>query len=555
MLLLAKTSLAQDFSGEHIKSFNSVVKVNQDGTIDVAEEIVYDFADLQRHGIYREIPFTKTNKEGKRFKLEFKNISATDQKENKYKYSKIWNNSNRTLRLKIGDPNKTITGEHTYLVKYKVLGALTYFSDHDEIYWNITGNEWTVPIARVSSKIELPEAVESDGVRLACYTGGIGSTLSDCTSSFEDKTAVFAATKSFQSGEGLTIVLGLPKNTVSVLEPKPYLSFWERWYGKLLAGIIFVLVGSLVVFWYIIYPIWIVIKWILYGRDPRVPYGPVTAWYDPPKAQNGRVLTPAEVGTLIDETAYRREISAMIVDLARRGYLKIEEKKKNDFYFHKKTPKKPDQLMSFEKEFLFDVFKDGEISVRVKDLKLAQTVMNIVKQLYSGLVTEKFFPKNPQNIRGFYYVMGVLALFTVNIHTALIAFIFGHLMPRKTTFGAQAAQMAKSLKNFLTSQERQLEFQAKKQLMFEKLLPYAVAFGVEEIWAERFKDLGIKSPEWYSSYDRSSFNSAIFTRSLNSSFAAVARASTPISSSSGFSSGLSGASSGGGGGGGGGGSW
>lgn len=95
-------------------------------------------------------------------------------------------------------------------------------------------------------------------------------------------------------------------------------------------------------------------------------------------------------------------------------------------------------------------------------------------------------------------------------------------------------------------------------IRFEKLLPYAVAFGVEKIWAKRFADIDMKQPEWYEGYSGYSYSSTNFVRSLDSSFDRVNKAATPVSStssSSGFSSGFSGGSSGGGGGGGGGGSW
>jgi uncharacterized membrane protein len=145
---------------------------------------------------------------------------------------------------------------------------------------------------------------------------------------------------------------------------------------------------------------------------------------------------------------------------------------------------------------------------------------------------------------------------TGNLGLALIAFTFGRAMPAKTIFGVESANISKSLKNFLSSQERQLEFQAKNQMMFEKLLPYAVAFGVERIWAQRFKDFVLKSPEWYSSYDSTrAFNSVLFANSLSSSMSSFRSAATPVSSTTGHSSGFSGGFSGGGGGGGGGGSW
>ena len=137
-----------------------------------------------------------------------------------------------------------------------------------------------------------------------------------------------------------------------------------------------------------------------------------------------------------------------------------------------------------------------------------------------------------------------MAVMTFNLPLFLISLIFGRAMPVKTLAGARAANVAKSLRNFLTSQERQLEFQAKKQLMFEELLPFAVAFGVEKIWAQRFKDINLKPPEWYSSYQTGAFNSTTFTRSLGYSLGSIASAATPTRSSSGFSSGFSGGSSG-----------
>lgn len=126
----------------------------------------------------------------------------------------------------------------------------------------------------------------------------------------------------------------------------------------------------------------------------------------------------------------------------------------------------------------------------------------------------------------------------------------------KTKEGAEAKNIAFSLRNFLKSQERQLEFQADKQMMFEKLLPYAIVFGVEKIWAKRFKDLDLVSSSWYQGYGSGRFNSYLFVNNLNSSLSSFRSSATPTRSSSGFSSGFGGGgSSDGGSGGGGGGSW
>ena len=250
------------------------------------------------------------------------------------------------------------------------------------------------------------------------------------------------------------------------------------------------------------------------------------------------------------------DVSGMLIALAQKGYFRIEERKKKDFYLiqGKITDLRKNELLPYEKTFIEEIFKDGE-EFHLKKHKLYKEIEKLKSNIYDKLVEEGFFAVNPNKIRTFYSVIGVLALTTLNLPLVFSAFFFGRHMPKKTVSGVEAANIAKSLKNFLSSQERQLEFQAKNQMFFEKLLPYAVVFGVEKIWAERFKDIAMKPPDWYSGYGITKFNSIGLTASLNSSFSSVRSAATPVTSSTGHGSGFSGGSSGGGGGGGGGGSW
>ncbi len=200
---------------------------------------------------------------------------------------------------------------------------------------------------------------------------------------------------------------------------------------------------------------------------------------------------------------------------------KIEEKKKKDFYFIKRVDyKNNNNLLTFEKELLDGIFSEKDI-VRLKDKKLYSTIVKVKENLYDQLVKNNFFPKNPEKIRNFYIVIAILGLMTFNIPLAIISGIFGRIMPKKTLDGVNASNIAHSLKSFLTSQDRQLEFQAKNQMFFEKLLPYAVAFGVEKIWADRFKGINMQQPDWYSGQS-ATFNSVIFVNSLNNYFSNVA---------------------------------
>ena len=548
-----ETSSFSEITGEHIKSFDSNITINKDGTIDVKETIVYNFDTLQKHGIYREIPFIKTNEDGKKFELKLSNFSVVDDNGNSYKFVKSWVNE-KIVSLKIGDADRLITGIHIYIISYQVAGALTYYSDHDELYWNVTGNQWTVPIANTTASVVWPQKLENNELKGQCFTGNLGSSESSCVSTIDTDSSVFETKNQLEAGQGLTIAVSFPKNIVAVLEPKEFVSFWNTFVGKLISW----LLGLLALIWYVGLPFFIIFKWFRTGRDPKGTVGTTTAWFDPPKTVDGkRFLTPGEVGALGDETVDMKDVSATIVDLARRGYLVIDEKKKGDFFFIKgKKSSNDGELLPFEKKLLDGIFNTGDDIVKLKGKDLSETVSDVKNKLYELVVEDKLFDKNPQTTRTGYYILAGIALFTGNFFLAIVAFLFGRVMPRKTVFGVEAKNVAFSLKNFLGSQQRQLEFQADKQLMFERLLPFAVVFGVERIWAKRFESINLKPPSWYHGYSSANFNSYLLVSSLSSSFRSINAAATPTRSSSGFSSGFSGGGfSGGGGGGGGGGSW
>ena len=537
-------------TGEHIDTLDNHITINQDGTITIEEQILYSFGELERHGIFRTLPLTRKNSEGTEYamKVTVQSVSADDVPA-QYTTS----TEDNTLKIKIGDPNKTLTGQHIYGITYTIAGALNYFSDHDELYWNVIGPDWTVPIGRATAHIDSPYKSDVTTYQPVCYTGYPGSTESNCKLIEIGTNTVLVSNSFLNPGEAFTIVYGMKPNMVAKLEPEKVIPFWQTWYGQIL--ILGLIVAAIA--WYLVYPLWLIIKWFLYGRDPKSTVGVVSAWFDPPKDKTGRALTPGETGTLLDERADFADISGMLVSLAQRGYLIISEPKKDEFWL-KRGAHYDDQhkLQSFEQTLLTGIFKKKE-EVKIEDAKLYQTVENTKEQLYTKLVADGFFPKNPNSVRAFYTVMSALAVTTANVPLFISAALFGMHMATKTVQGAEAAAYARSLKNFLNSQERQFDFQGKEKMMFEKLLPYAVAFGVEDNWAKRFEKLNLPAPEWYQGYD-SSFNSRVFVHHLSSSFHSVQDAAIPPSttrSSSGFSSGFSGGSSGGGGGGGGGGSW
>jgi uncharacterized membrane protein YgcG len=454
--------------------------------------------------------------------------------------------------LKIGDANNLITGDHVYDISYHVAGALTYFSGHDELYWNTVGTSWEVPITEASTQVTLPQAVADADFNTTCFVGAQGANGTDCSLSKTGGSVIMEVDRELNPYEGASIVVGFPKGIVAVLNPTLVVPFFATIVGKITLVIILIAI----LLWYIIAPILVIRKWWTSGRDPTPPMGEVSAWFSPPRTSKLRDLTPAETGTLVDETVDLKDIYSSLVDLARRGYMKIIETKKGVFDFQKqKDWKKDADIQPFEDTLLSAIFED-ETRVSLKDLDLVATFSTVKNQIYTSMVADGFFPENPQKVLTKYYILAGCAFMTGNIILCLVALIFGKNMPRKTDFGAQQAVIAKSLKHFLESQELELKFQASKQMMFEKLLPYAIAFGVEVIWAKRFADLGLTQPKWYVSPNGSSFNTIVFANSIGRSASMSFASSVMAKSSTGYSSGFSGGGfSGGGGGGGGGGSW
>lgn len=558
-IIVATIICSSSVNAEVIRSYDSQITLQKEGKILVKEKIGYDFEEAYKHGIYRYIPVIKTNTDDKKYELGLQVEGVEDELGNPYTYSV--SHVNGKTNIKIGDANRTVTGFHTYIISYIVSGAVTYYSDHDELYWNSTGNDWTVPIENVNTTVRLPEGVQMDTVKTVCYTGIAKSTAQDCKI-ISEQNSTSASTSRLETGNGITIAVSFPKGLVATLEPKLYTPFEDTLLGKVIIGIAFLLLGIGAFIWYIVLPIAIPIKWYLTGRDPAAQN--IRVWYDAPKTKGGRSLTPAETGSLIDETVDMKDIFGSLVQLAQRGYFQIvESPKKGEFTFIKKKDWQSDSsLLMFEKKLLDGLFA-GKDKCILKGRDLSVEMNEVTSSLYTQVVADGFFKTNPQSTRTLYFAIAGIALFTGNIFLAIVAFIFAKFMPAKTAEGALQASVGRSLKTFLSSQERLIEFSVEKsnlpagrQVMFEKMLPYAIAFGVEKIWAERFKDITLSQPSWYVGQSNTAFNALYLSSMLHSSVTTFSTSATPTRSSSGFSSGFGGGGfSGGGGGGGGGGSW
>ena len=542
-----------------ILGMHSRVTVERDGSIDVSETIRARFTG-QWNGIYRKVPVEYRTGQGFNWSIRVALVSATDDQGNALRTET--SREAHYVQYKVWIPGAE-DAERTIVLRYRAENALRFFDEHDELYWNATGDEWDVALGVVSAEIVLPPG--ATGIRATAFNGLQGATLRDAAVDIAGSTVTIRMPRPLEFREGLTAVVGWDKGVVT--EPTGL----DRAAGFLASN------------WPLMIPVPLLLGmlalWRKRGRDPR--RRPITVRYEPPPG-----FTPAEAGTLTDEKVDMRDITATVVDLAVRGFLRIEETetssvfglvKSEEFVFHRVRPASEwGALPAHERHVLAGIFADGSDTVELSDLEneFYTKLDGIRKGVMEQLMEKGAFRTRPDKTRSAWtsggLLLGVLiagigakvsGAFSLTPVPFLIAgalsgaivVVIGRLMPARTEAGTRRLEEVLGFEEFLERVDRErYEAIERTPEMFERFLPYAMAFGVEARWAKAFKDIYVEPPTWYAGAHPGQFSASSFSRSLSSmsTQTAGAMSSSPRSSSG---SGFSGGSSGGGGGGGGGG--
>jgi uncharacterized membrane protein len=548
-----------------IDDFHAEVIVSPDSSVDVTETIQAHFYGVGWHGLYRTIPVEYVTPQGFNYTLFLSIKKITDANGRSLRYESSRDRHYRKLKIYIPDPDNSV---QTVNIEYTVSDALRFFDDHDEFYWNVTGDEWTVPIRSASARIVLPQGAAN--IRANTFTGSYHSKASNATTEVAGNGAEIRTIAPLGIREGLTVAVAFDKGVVH--EPtaadKAILFLRSNW----------PLVVPIFVFLVMFY------TWWTRGRDPRL--RPIATQYEPPDQ-----LTPGEAGTLVDESADMRDITASIVDLAVRGYIVIEEhtkermlglfKDKDYSFILNKDRAEWSKLKAHEQTLLGGLFSAGTAgeSVSMSSLEnvFYRTLPSIKNSIFESLVTHGYYKRRPDTVRSSYIGGGVVigliivwggtylanllgeqpfAFIIAGIISGLIICAFGWFMPAHTEQGTRALEGVLGFEDFLVHVESdRFNRMIKTPQMFEKFLPFAMALGVEKNWSKAFQDILKEPPNWYrgSSFGPN-FYAMNFVSDLNtmSSRASTVMTSAPRSSGgSGFGGG--GGSSGGGFGGGGGG--
>ena len=542
-----------------IRRFDARIAVAPDASIDVTERIEANFVGSW-NGIYRKVPLQYRTPQGFNWSIRVSLISATDDRGTPLRTET--SREGHSIQFKMWIPGATDAAK-TVVLRYRVENALRFFEEHDELYWNVTGDEWDVALGMVTAEIVLPAG--TTGIRATAFNGVQGATSREAEVVVSGSSVSLRMPRPLEFREGLTAVVGWDKGAVQ--EPTAA----DR------------MTGFLATNWPLALPIPVFLGmlglWRSRGRDPR--RRPVVVRYEPPPG-----LSVAEAGTLTDERVDMRDVTATVVDLAVRGFIRIEETEEKalfglvtteDFILHSLRPRSEwNALAPHERLVLTGIFESGQSSVALSDLKdeFYTELEGIRSAIMTRLVSGGMFRVRPDRTRTAWMVGGVvvgvlvgiigsgiaagfsltpLPFLIAGLLCAVIIMAFGWQMPARTVAGTRALEQVLGFEEFLERVEKERYQMARPTPeMFEKFLPYAMAFGVERQWAKAFDGLEVQPPTWYAGVHHGSFSASTFSRSIStmSTQAASTMSSSPRTSSG---SGFSGGSSGGGGGGGGGG--
>ncbi len=617
---------------EYIRSYNSDIRIAADGELTVTETITVNAEGNRiRRGIFRDFPLTMEDAKGRTIRVGFDLVSVTrDGRPEAFHTETI----SRGIRIYAGGEDTFLSpGEHTYAITYRSNRQIRYFDDHDELYWNATGNGWQFRIAQASARVTLPGGRVAD---TAAFTGAYGSTARDARSSASGNQATFTTTRPLGREEGLTIVVGFPKGIVEAPSADQESAWWWRDNRNLLLALGGLALVSLYYF----------MVWRRVGRDPQG--GVIVPRWDTPAG-----ISPALVN-YIDNKGFSgggwTAFSASLLDLAVKGYLTLEDLKSR-VVVRISDGKPLKELPSGQKAMLFQMGAAGDtFAIEKSNGERVQQISKTFRQAIEKEHRSKYYRHNTV-----YIVLGVLlslmaaaallifgdidpddlgllipavfsggfwSFFAVNAGKSLlrkktiaariaaiisfamlglVAFsiggifivgmidsigdgqwpvfagigglvlvnvLFFFLMGAPTPLGRKLMDEIEGLRTYLTVAEKDRMNMAGAPSMspqhFEKLLPYAVALGVEKPWSDAFEawlatavaaGAVAYTSTWYHGDGFGSFGDRIggFSSSMSQTIQSTIPTPKSSSSSSGFSTG--GGFSGGGGGGGGGGGW
>lgn len=590
--------------GRQVTRYDVEVDLTRDGTAHVAIDMDFSFGNHPGRGPFITIPTRQrydAELDRRFFVSDVAASSATGAPDRVHV-----GRGEDGVTIRVGEESRAdISGTQQYTIRYTIEGLLNAAAGdgtYDELFWNVIGDAWEVPISNASVTVRGPGEIAD----VACFAGGRGS-KDPCTShSFAGATATFTEDV-LPEGRMFTVLVGWPAGTfpgvLPILErrPAPANPFAPNTAAGAVAGVVLLLGVGIAVTrvrtrgrdeaYLGLTPGVVPAAGQLVSVGPRDESLPIAVQFTPPAD-----VHPGVIGTLVDEVADPHDVTATLVDLAVRGYLRIEE-------VPRRNPDKPAKnwtlirlkdtdvsLAPYEKSLFEGIFAGRDL-VRLTSLrtKFASTMAQVQRDLYTEVTGRGWFRADPRTVRtrwnatgGFLIaasVFGVIFALALGeprgialvplatLVLGVVLLICAKRAPARTADGTAVLVQALGFKKYLeTAEAEQLRWEEGEDI-FSRYLPFAIAFGIAERWAKVFEDLAaqgrvVPEPSWYvghqvaagAMWTHAGFSTAFdrFTTTATTAISAPAPSSTGGSGGSGFSGG---GFSGGGVGGGGGGGW
>jgi len=541
---------AQD-GANRIGNLDAVLTVHANGSLDVTEELTVRLADKSNEFV-RDLSLRDDGARKGPKKLDVEVLAVTDENGDPLRVEESITDNGWTRRLRISIPGASNADRHIS-ISYRISNAIHFVNAGnnvgalDELRWNVTGNT-DMPIDSVRARVVLPAGVGAGVVRTTVYTGPGESPATDATTRKTGNEVSFTLARGLAPHQAMRIKVDVPFGYVQTKPPSslrsrlvPVLSWWPL----LIPLIVFVLAFR---------------AWDKTGRDPKensqvVRYEPVEG------------VSPAGLGKLVsgERESHMRLLPATLIDLAVRGFLRIEETApsilttltkdvtaiaqsmlhgdsgRTDYNIRFVRPRSEWKGLKWHEERLVDGLinaapSDGGTkrdSVRVSMLsnKFYVSVPEIMKAIEFELVSKGYYRKSPGGVNmkwiGYASIPILVGGIVGRVGSALLdlaweqifdepaakswvplsdnKFLIGMLlstliligfasiMPSRSVAGARAREAGLGFKEFLGRVDTSPSVE-----LFERYLPYAIAFGVQNSWARAFEGVYNKSPTWYS---------------------------------------------------------
>ena len=497
----------------HMDEYNADITINQDGSLDVTETLVYVYDQGSFRRGLREIPLGRVDSITN-VRLEevtngavdpYRETSFNEDDEADFGVPGTFGTKKEGNDIRIRWVyDRTSNSSRTFRLSYRVNGGIRVYDDRYEIDWYAIPPDWDSSINSSAVRVTLPAGIESEGL-----------TIASSPPSAESRSGNAVTWTTTNTSNGFEVGVQLPRTALQSGVPgwqnfeenvKPLLNV-----GLLLASVLILVLGIL----------WNMRRWYKAGRDKQVKL--LSDYITEPPSD----LPPGLVGTLLDESADVRDVIATVVDMGRKGNLTIRESEQGGLFSSKDfeyTQTGNKVQYQFEEMVMHSFFKHGN-PVNLSNLKntFYSDLPPIYNQMYQSLVGLKYFPENPQGVRTRNRVLGIFLLIAggalafvgitfADVFTPFLAVpgvalgIVGMvtlgmagIMPRKTDMGSEQAEKWRAFSRYLQQMQKYTNVQAAAD-KFQQYLPYAVALGVERELTHQFNSVPSAMPTYYAPY-------------------------------------------------------